>query len=92
MLTASHPWVALYPGVPHPGLFPVVISLNIPGLAYRLPCISWMIIHLSDRSYNGLRKPRGGRPAAASLSLRMPIIDAKIGADADVPSIVTKRL
>ena len=58
------------PGVPHPGAFPAVISLNA----------------LSPTLYiKGLRNPRGGLPEVIRASFSRATSPANVGADADVP-------
>jgi hypothetical protein len=62
------------PGVPHPGAFPLVISLNpSPFNAYM----------------RGLRKPRAGLPAAIRASFSRATKPATDGVDAEVPPMGT---
>ena len=55
-VTASQPCVALNPGVPHPGLLPVVMSLNASGAT------AWMAYT------SGLRKPSEAGPRRGAPS------------------------
>ncbi|SRR6266851_6630367 len=64
--------LTLNPGVPHPGAFPAVMSLNASP---------------PNRYINGLRNPRGGLPAAMRASFSRAMSPANVGADADVPLI-----
>ena len=66
----------LKPGVPHPGAFPAVMSLNpFPFNVYM----------------SGLRKPRGLFPAAIRASFRSAMNAANEGDAADVPPISAAR-
>ena len=66
----------LNPGVPHPGAFPAVISLNpFPFNVYR----------------SGLRKPRELFPAAIRASFKSAMNAANEGDAADVPPINAAR-
>ena len=67
----SQPMVALKPPVPHPGLFPTVISFSP---AYPI-------------SYShGFKKPREGSPALIRASLSIETKEAKVGEAQDVPA------
>jgi hypothetical protein len=68
--------LTLNPGVPHPGAFPAVISLNALSP-------TWYI--------NGLRNPRGGLPVAIRASFSKATSPANVGADADVPPMSVGR-
>ena len=66
----------LNPGVPHPGAFPAVMSLNpFPFNVYM----------------SGLRKPRGLFPAAIRASFKSAMNAANEGDAADVPPISAGR-
>lgn len=64
--------LTLNPSVPHPGLFPTVISVN-PALPveYR----------------KGFKKPSGGRLLDSRTSFNKLTNPAKVGEDAEVPPI-----
>ena len=66
----------LKPGVPHPGSFPAVISLN----PFQF-----------DVYMSGLRKPRGPFLAAIRASFKSATKAAKVGDAADVPPISAAR-
>jgi len=68
--------VELKPSVPHPGLFPTVISFN--------PAYPTSYSH-------GFKKPRTGLPALIRASLSMETKEAKVGAAQDVPVANTVR-
>ena len=77
---ATHPYKSenkartLNPGVPHPGAFPTVMSLNpSPFSAY----------------IRGLRKPSAGWPAESRASFSRATKAANEGVDAEVPPICT---
>ena len=60
----------LKPSVPHPGLFPIKISVNpSKPLEYR----------------KGFMKPREGKPFDSRTLLRRLTMPANVGADAEVP-------
>ena len=64
--------LTLKPGVPHPGLLPMVISVKpAPPLEY----------------INGFKNPNGGNPFERRASFSRLTIPAKVGEDADVPPI-----
>lgn len=66
----------LNPGVPQPGLFPVVMSLKpLTPFLYR----------------KGFRKPSDGCPLARRASFRRATKPANAGEEADVPPINTGR-
>ena len=66
----------LNPGVPQPGLFPAVISLNpLAPTVYK----------------RGFKNPRGGNPLDNLASFSKLTIPAKAGEDADVPPIEAAR-
>ena len=78
-MTASQPAVALNPGVPHPGLFPTVMSLNAPACA-------------APSAYSsGFRKPSGGAPAERRAELSSETKPANVGAAAEVPPMSPER-
>lgn len=62
--------LALNPVVPHPELWPIVISLN-PLAAFEYS--------------KGFKKPRGGKLCDKRTSFRRDTIPAKVGDDAEVP-------
>ena len=64
------------PVVPHPGLFPVVMSFSATDFDTAFPY------------KNGLRKPRGDLPAAISRSFSSAMTLAKIGLEQLVPLTV----
>ena len=78
-VTGSHPLVALNPGVPHPGLFPVVISLNARGSSASIAYTS------------GFKNPSGGRPLDSRAELSSETMPANVGEDADVPPMRAGR-
>ena len=78
-VTASHPSVALNPGVPQPGLLPVVMSLNASGAK------AWIAYT------SGFRNPSGGRPAERRAELSSETKPANVGAAADVPPMSPER-
>ena len=78
-VTGSHPFVALNPGVPHPGLLPTVMSLKTEGSS------AW------SAYTSGLRNPSGGRPLAKRAELRSATMPATAGAEAEVPPMETMR-
>ena len=69
-IPGSQPMVALKPSMPHPGLFPVVISFN--------PAYPVLYSH-------GFKKPRGGLPALIRASLSMETMEEKVGEEQEVP-------
>ena len=72
MLTGSQPTSAGNPLVPHPGLLPETMSVNVAAPA--------------EEYSNGLRKPSLGFPTARSLSLMRAIILANVGVAILVPN------
>ena len=69
-VTGSHPLTAWNPGVPQPWFPPMVMSLSVVGLAYRV----------------GLRNPTDPLPMLYLASLMRVIIDPTVGDEAEVPS------
>lgn len=59
------------PGVPQPGLLPIVISFR-PSIPTEYN--------------NGFRNPSGGSPLERRASLSSETIPAKVGAEAEVPA------
>jgi len=73
-VTASQPFCAGNPSVPHPIALPLVISVKA----------------LNPPAYNhGFRNPSGGRPLAIKKSLTSEITALAAGVDALVPSSQT---
>ncbi len=67
----DHQALTLNPGVPHPGLFPSVMSLNVA-----------LILSLYNK---GLTNPRVGKPLVSRASFNNAKIPAAVGDDAEVP-------
>lgn len=68
MLTGSQPAAAGNPWVLHPGLLPVVTSVNAPPAA-------------AGPYKKGFKNPNGGFPSASNLSFTSVIVAAKIGSE-----------
>ncbi len=71
--------VALKPGVPQPGLLPVVMSFQASG-------VNALVAYTS-----GLRKPSGGRPLERRAELSSETMPATAGAEAEVPPMERMR-
>lgn len=66
--------LTLNPSVPHPGLFPTVMSWN------------GVVCHAFSAQMSGLRKPSGGLPLAMRASFSRATIPVNAGVAHEVPS------